>query len=190
MLDRIDAIEPTAIETEAFRHVAEGRHPLSGAGARVHGGRWNPPDSFATLYLALDKSAAVAEFHRLAARQLRDPTDFLPRRICRYDVTLSAVLDLREDGKQRQLGLSDAELLASDALACRGIGEAAQHLGLEGILAPSATGTGTVLAVFYDRLRAESHVRDLDYETWTTPPSMPSGRQGQTVPAGSPRPGL
>lgn len=178
VLARVDAIEPTAIETEAFRHVAEGRHPLSGAGARVHGGRWNPPDSFATLYLALDQGAAVAEFHRLAARQLRDPTDFLPRRMYRYEVALSAVLDLREDAKRRQLGLGDAELVASDPVACRSIGEAAQYLGIEAILAPSATGTGIVLAVFYDRLRAESHVRDLDYETWTTPPPMSSEHKG------------
>ena len=70
LLARVDALEPVVVETHAFRHVAEGRHPLSGAGARVHGGRWNPPDSVATLYLALEPATVVAEFHWLAARQL------------------------------------------------------------------------------------------------------------------------
>lgn len=172
LLARVDALEPAAIKTRAFRHLAEGRHPLSGAGARVHGGRWNPPDSFATLYLALDRATAIAEFHRLAARQLRRPEDFLPRRLYRYELELRAVLDLREPDARAEVDLTEADLTADDAVKCRNVGEAAQHLGLEGILAPSATGAGTVLSVFYDRLRADSHVRELAYEAWTTrPPS-------------------
>ncbi|MGH2824591.1 MAG: RES domain-containing protein, partial [Thermoleophilaceae bacterium] len=35
------------------------RHPLSGAGARSLGGRWNPRESFATLYLALERETVV-----------------------------------------------------------------------------------------------------------------------------------
>jgi hypothetical protein len=69
------------------------------------------------------------------------------------------------------LEFSDAELMAADAKRCRLIGEVAHQPGLEGILAPSATGVGTVLAVFFDRLRADSHIRDLDYESWIGPPT-------------------
>jgi RES domain-containing protein len=170
LVARVDALEPVTVETEAFRHVAEGRHPLSGVGARVHGGRWNPPDSFATLYLALERETAIAEFHRLAARQLRMPEDFLPRRLYRYEVALTAVLDLRQPDARDVVELSDAELQDDDATACRAIGDAAQYSGLEGILAPSATRVGTVLAVFFDRLRADSYLHDLDFERWDTPP--------------------
>jgi hypothetical protein len=69
--------------------------------------------------------------------------------------------------------LSDSELRSNDAAKCQQIGESAYHLGLEGTLAPSATGDGVVLAVFFDRLHAESRVRDLDHEPWTTLPAEP-----------------
>lgn len=166
LLARIDALEPVAFRGEAFRHVAEGRHPLSGAGARLHGGRWNPPDSFATLYLALDRDTTVREFARLAARQGRAPEDFLPRRMYRYELMLGAVLDLRDAAARASLELADADLLAADAARCREVGEAAHYLGLEAILAPSATGSGTVLAVFFERLAPESQVRDVGHELW------------------------
>lgn len=168
----VDAIEPVAFTAEVFRHVAEDRNPLSGAGARLHGGRWNPPDSFSTLYLALERDTTIGEFYRLARRQGRAPEDFLPRRMYRYSVALAAVLDLRDPAVRIGLESSDAELRATDAKSCRLIGEAAHQLGLEGILAPSAAGEGTVLAVlFFDRLRADSHIRDLDYEPWMVPPT-------------------
>lgn len=150
--------------------MAQDRHPLSGTGARTHGGRWNPPESFSTLYLALARETTIREFYRLAQRQGRSPEDFLPRRMYRYDVTLSAVLDLRESSTQLALELRDSELSADNPAACQQIGESAQYLGLEGILAPSATGEGVVLAVFFDRLQADSQVHDLDHETWVALP--------------------
>jgi RES domain-containing protein len=174
LVARIDALDPIALSTQAFRHVAHDRHPLSGAGARLHGGRWNPPDSFATLYLALERQTTVYEFYRLAARQGRAPEDFLPRRMYRYEVTLGAVLDLQDPAARTSVDLGEAELKANDATRCRQIGEAAHYLGLEGILAPSATGEGTVLAVFFDRLHADSQIRDIDNEPWTSPPSHQS----------------
>jgi len=169
LVARIDALEPISVETQAYRHLAAGRNPLSGSGARVNGGRWNPPDSFATLYLALEQATAIAELQRLAARQRRSLEDFLPRRIYRYSVSLAAVLDLRTQTLREAVALSERDLRADDPVVCRRIGEAAQHLGLEAVLAPSATGSGIVMAVFFDRLRADSHIRDLDYEPWTPP---------------------
>lgn len=173
LLARIDAIEPTPFAGQAFRHIAQDHHPLSGIGARTHGGRWNPPESFSTLYLALERETTVHEFYRLAKRQGRDPEDFLPRRLYRYDIALAALLDLREPATRTALQLSDPELRSSDAAKCQQIGESAHHLGLEGILAPSATGEGVILAVFFDRLHADSQVRDLDHEPWTAPPPEP-----------------
>lgn len=173
LLARIDAIEPTSFAGQAFRHLAHDHHPLSGIGARIHGGRWNPPESFSTLYLALERETTVREFYRFAERQGRDPEDFLPRRLYRYDIALAALLDLRDPATRTALQLSDPELCSNDAAKCQQIGESAHHLGLEGILAPSATGEGVVLAVFFDRLNADSQVRDLDHEPWTAPPPGP-----------------
>jgi RES domain-containing protein len=173
LLARIDAIEPAPFAGEAFRHLAHDHHPLSGIGAQIHGGRWNPPESFSTLYLALDRETTIREFYRLAKRQGRDPEDFLPRRLYRYDIALAALLDLRDPAIRAALQLDDLELRSNDPAKCQQIGESAHHLGLEGILAPSATGEGAVLAVFFDRLHADSQVRDRDYEPWSAPPSEP-----------------
>jgi RES domain-containing protein len=170
LIARIDAIEPIPFAGQAFRHLSHDHHPLSGMGARIHGGRWNSADSYSTLYLALDRETTVREFYRLAERQGRDPEDFLPRRLYRYDISLGALLDLRDSAARAALQLSESELCASDAAKCQQIGEGAHNLGLEGIFAPSATGEGVVLAVFFDRLHADSQVRDLDHEPWIAVP--------------------
>ncbi len=168
----VDGLAPTAFSGEAFRHVAENRHPLSGAGARSFGGRWNPPDSFATLYLALERETAVREFLRLARRVGRAPDDFLPRRFYRFSFELSGLLDLREAKARAAVGLSDVSIAGENLGPCQAVGEAAHRLGREGVIAPSATGAGTVLAVFVDRLTMGSFVHDLDYETWEPPRSL------------------
>ncbi|MGH2742674.1 MAG: RES family NAD+ phosphorylase [Thermoleophilaceae bacterium] len=169
----VDGLAPAALSGEAFRHVAENRHPLSGAGARSLGGRWNPRESFATLYLALERETVVREFFRLARRMGLAPEDFLPRRFYRYSFELSGLLDLREAEARAAVGLSERSIASDDLGPCQAVGEAAHYLGREGVVAPSATGAGTVLAVFFDRLTAGSFVHDLDYETWESPPSPP-----------------
>jgi len=166
LVGALDALGPSSYAGEAYRHVAENHHPLSGAGARSQGGRWNPPQSFTTLYLALEPTTVQAEFARMAALQGLALSAFLPRRMYRYEVNLTAVVDLRAPGARRALDLTDDQRSADDLQACQTVGEAAQYLGREGILAPSATGSGTVLAVFFDRLQPGSIVRAVDYTHW------------------------
>lgn len=169
----VDGLAPAASSGEAFRHLAENRHPLSGAGARSLGGRWNPPESFATLYLALERETVVREFFRLAHRMGRAPDDFLPRSFYRYSFELSGLLDLREAEARATVGLTEASIASDDLGPCQAVGEAAHYLGREGVIAPSATGAGTVLAIYFDRLTAGSFVHDLDFETWESPTSAP-----------------
>ncbi len=167
----IDSIATSPFTGTAYRHVAAGRGPLSGAGARSQGGRWNPPQSFATIYLGLERETVIAEFHRLAARSRRAPQDFLPRHFYRYELALAQVLDLRASESRSQLSLGLADIASDDLTACQAIGETAHYLGYEAVLAPSATGAGQVLAVFSDRLRAGSSITDVDYEVWEAPPT-------------------
>lgn len=174
LLARIDALPETSFRGDAFRHIAAGRHPLSGAGARLHGGRWNPPESFSVLYLALEQETTVREFYRLAGRQSRAAEDFLPRRMYHYKVNLCALLDLRSSQARERLDLSSGALAAEDPVRCRQIGECAHYCGREGILAPSATGQGDVLAVFFERLRPDSEVRDIDSTEWVAAPARAS----------------
>lgn len=170
LVERVDALGVVGFEEVAYRHMGAGYPPLSGEGARIAGGRWNPPDSFPVLYMGLDLPTIVAEFYRSAERHGRPPENLLPRRLYRYEVRLSAVLDLREESALRAVELDDADLRGDDPRACQAVGEAAHYLGLEGILAPSAVGSGDILAAFYSKLRGGSVIRDVASELWTSLP--------------------
>ena len=64
--------------------------------------------------------------------------------------------------------LDENLLRADDPKQCQEIGGAAHHLGLEGILAPSATGSGTVLAVFVERLLPDSQLELVKTTVWNS----------------------
>jgi RES domain-containing protein len=154
-------------EGKAFRHQPPAYDPLSGRGARIRGGRWNPPESFAVLYLGLDRQTVMDEFRRLARRQRREPEDFLPRAFYRYDLRLANVLDLREADALEAVGLSVADVRSDRLDACQRVGRAAHEAEREGVLAPSAAGDGTVLAVFLDLVQPPSQIAPTRVETWS-----------------------
>jgi RES domain-containing protein len=83
---------------------------------------------------------------------------------------LAAALDLRPAAARESLGLTEELLRAVDARRCQAIGAAAHYLGFEGIIVPSATGRGTVLAVFFESRRATSR------------PATPLGRPTRVTP--------
>src|SRR5579859_3135819 len=150
----LDRVPRGAVSGLVYRHLGAGYSTMSGEGARVSGGRWNPPDSFPVIYTATPVEAAIAEFRRMAARQGRAETDFVNRRLVAYRVTLNGVLDLTQADNLAALGLTSRIITADDVVPCQAIGEAAHYVGYEGILAPSATSIGSVVAVFP---RSEEH---------------------------------
>jgi RES domain-containing protein len=167
------ALPRTPFSGEAFRHLGPGYSPRSGEGARIQGGRWNPPDSFPVLYLALPKESAIAEFYRRAEREGLPPGDLLPRHLYRYQVQLQAALDLTDATTSEAVGFSEGLVRSDDPILSQAIGDAAHYAGFEGLLAPSATGVGETLAVFPARLQAGSIVDPVDYESWETLPPDP-----------------
>jgi RES domain-containing protein len=153
--------------------------PLSSAGSRLHGGRFNPPDAFEVLYTALGAETALTEREGILlttpgirlARGVR--TGVLLRIHCR----LARVLDLRDGGMRERLGQSLASLLGPWLPWNVGSAEPtepvprplapSQRLGLavyeskrfEAILFPSVKDPlGNCLAIFPDRLRHGSRV--------------------------------
>lgn len=110
----------TSFSARTFRVVPPkwAHDPLSGEGARRHGGRFNPPGQSA-FYSALDPHTAYAEY----TQNLFDR----PGLFCAFDVSSARVLDLRlpdtlaalqlheDDLGARWFGLSDTptQLLAS-----------------------------------------------------------------------------
>lgn len=165
----LDGITASDYEGAAYRHIAVGYNALSGEGARRAGGRWNPAESFATLYVATHRDTAIREFRRLAARQNLSPASFLPRDLFTYEVRMQHVVDLTNEEHVRAAALTADDLRADDARRCQAVGQAAHHAGFEAIRAPSATQDGEVLAIFLDRLLPGSIVRDVSSERWEAP---------------------
>lgn len=174
LVGRIDRLPNASWNGHAWRHVAIGRPALSGEGARIIGGRWNPPRSFAVLYLGSTIPTVIAEFHRMASKQRLAPEQFLPRTLHRYAADLHQVLDLRSDEALEELGVDPGLLRGDDHRTCQSIGEAAFACGREAILAPSVTGRGDVLAIYLERIAPGSFVRDDRAETWEQVPALDS----------------
>lgn len=169
----IDELGVVSFDGLVYRHVAPGIDCRSGEGARQQGGRWNPPSSFPTIYTGLTPQSTAAEFHRLAKRNHIEPAALLPRTLCIIRVELHAVLDLRAAEALKAVALDSGIVLGDDVRPCRRVGEAAHKLGLEGLLAPSATGTGEVLVIYIVNLRADSNLEPSETETWETLADLP-----------------
>lgn len=150
-VDRLGATPWTGV---AYRYTAAPRDPLSGTGARLFGGRWNPKDAFGTVYLATPLAACLAELERAAQAQQLTVPDLLtiPYRLHTIAVTGLNLLDLRRPAALRAVGLTRADLADPDWTACQAVGHAAWLQGLSGLIAPSATGAGDVIALFENRM--------------------------------------
>ncbi len=77
--------------------------PLSGDGAAVHGGRYNPKGKPA-LYLSLDFSTAVLEANQGFAHKI-DPCT-----LCTYEVDCEDIADLRADAGRKRHGVKVADM--------------------------------------------------------------------------------
>lgn len=170
-----------------MRHIARGgryvrvadpgwRDPLSGEHARRSGGRWNPPGSFAVVYLNASRSVARAQVrHKLEPRGIR-PEDLAPEQgplLIETDVPEDRFVDAVTDRGLGSLGLpasypadpSGSPIAHAD---CQPIGRRAWDEGEPGIACRSAAGTapagGEELAHFARRpLRARASERFADW---------------------------
>lgn len=177
LVERLDQLPRGVLEVVTYRHASEGRQPLSGEGARIQGGRWNPPESFPTLYLGMTEEVVAAEFRRLAMRSGRSTADFLPRQLFQIEVKLQLVLDLSDAGNVDVLDVNPADLVSDDLTVCQALGDAAHYLGIEAVLARSAAGAGLTLAVFTARLGPTSVLNASLLRVWQDPAGIPLSRQ-------------
>jgi RES domain-containing protein len=154
LVQRVDQLGSSSWSGSTYRYTAERRDPMSGAGARLFGGRWNPKDIFATIYLATPLLACLGEVRRTAATQNTPVEEMLsvPYLLHTINVDGVKVLDLRTERALAHVGLNLSDITDDDWTACQAVGHAAWFLGLSGVLAPSATRAGFVLAAFENRV--------------------------------------
>jgi RES domain-containing protein len=136
----------------AFRKQSPRYDPRSGEGARINGGRFNPPGSFPALYPCETRGYVVAELTRQGTRNVVGVEGLLPRLLYRYELDLHRVLDLTDPDTRTHLGITKDELVADDWTVCRQLETEAHAVGDQGTRTYSATGVDTVLVVFPELL--------------------------------------
>jgi RES domain-containing protein len=156
VVQRVNDLGSTSWSGTTYRHTSAGRDPLSGVGARMFGGRWNPRDAFPTIYLAHPLRTGMLELDRLAEASGTTPQRLISRgyEVHTIQVAELSVLDLRTEAALAAVGLNLDDIADDDWTACQTVGQAAWFLELQGVLAPSASGEGHVLAVFENRAHA------------------------------------
>jgi RES domain-containing protein len=152
LLDAVNAIGPTPWSGRSFRYTTARRDPISGEGARLHGGRWNPTDLFPVIYLGIPEAACMGELEKAAADNHLDVATQLqvPYKLHTIALNEVPVLDLRVKPSQLALGLEPDDF-SGPWDSCQPIGHAAWFLEFAGVLAPSATGVGHTIALFEHR---------------------------------------
>jgi RES domain-containing protein len=138
---------------------------LSGAGARKHGGRWNPP-RFNCVYGSLDPTTAQEESYAAYDKYGIPRSKMSPRVRVAINLTLQRVLDLSSPTALKTLGVTrkelaavdwEAEMDAGDEALTQAIGRLAFDEELEGIIVPSSrTIGGKNLVLFPGRRLAGS----------------------------------
>lgn len=137
---------------EGWRHLSPRHDPLSGEGARLHGGRFNGAETFPVLYVCRTRPCVVAELQRLGERHAIGVEGLLPRHLYRYDIRLDHVLDLTDANVRGDVSVGLEVLIGPDWTACQQLGATAHAIGAQAILSPSAAGVDDVLAVFVQHI--------------------------------------
>ncbi len=134
---------------------------LETIGSYLHGGRWNRKLQYGALYTALDFETAIAETRRGAEKRNLSLRDLGQRDYVKLRVRLGRVLDLTSTEFYDSLGVSKEAVLQDEAL-CLQIADQARELGFEALLAPSATGSGTNLVIYQEKLAPDWALEEVE----------------------------
>lgn len=165
LLDLIDGHDGIPFAGDVWRIVREERDALQGYPA---GARWDP-GTFDVLYTALAREGALAEIHFHLSRQPVFPSK-LRSVLHRLTVRTTRTLKIADLEALEGLGVSRETYQSLTYDRCQEIGDAAQFLGFDGILAPSARWPCQNLVLFVDRLEPDDlHLVEsepIDWQAW------------------------
>lgn len=136
-----------AWEGDVHRHMFAGILPDR---ENVRGARWNPP-GVAAIYTALKRDTALAEAdYRLSLETVPVHTD-IRRTIYKVHVSLNSVVDLSEWSQLESMGITKEHFTPVDKSAlrqCQQLGGAVEWHEHDGLLVPSARGSGANLVIY------------------------------------------
>ena len=139
---RLESIPVTEWSGTVYRHTFGDRPP---AADNSRGARWSPPETPA-IYCSLSRDTAIAESEHLI--QLYPVAPSKGRKINTIKLRLSRVADLSNWKILGELGVERADFEADDYGATQLVGGAAEWLGYDGIIVPSARHAGMNLVIF------------------------------------------
>lgn len=121
---------------------------LSTEGNRYYPGRYHIAGETGILYTSLERDLAIRELGRHAARANLQGGLAAGK----IKVKLQKVLDLTQAVVLAKLGLPQEALVAPDCSLTQAVSHQARKAGFQGLLVPSATGSGVNLVVFENNL--------------------------------------
>ena len=147
LLDAIDAFRREAFNGEVWRVVREGRDPILGSPSRS---RWCD-GTFDVLYTSFERDGAIAKIHALLALQ-----PVFPSRIRwfanRVKVLAAQTLKLADVPTLARLGVDTERHASRDCSRTQPVPDAADFLGFDGLVAPSARWPCLNLVAFTERV--------------------------------------
>lgn len=147
LLDALDALPRVPFEGDVWRIVRQERDPLQGYPAAA---RWDP-GSFDVLYTSLQREGALEEIHFHLSRQPVFPSK-VQSILHRIAVRTTRTLKLADLAALKPLGVAIDTFGDLNYQRSQEIGDAAQFLGFDGMLAPSARWPCQNLVLFTDAL--------------------------------------
>lgn len=149
-LAAIPALGSTCFSDSVYRVVPEALRGkiLSTEGNRYYPGRYHIAGETGILYTSLERALAIRELGRHASR--RDLQRGLA--VGKIKVKLRKVLDLTQAAVLAKLGLSKGDLVSPDRSITQAVSLQARKAGFQGLLVPSAAGSGANLVVFENNL--------------------------------------
>ena len=156
MKSRLEGLPHETLVGVFFRCVSKkhAKKPFDVSGSLARGGRFNPPNEFAALYLSDSEETCRNEVGR--RNPLAKDSDYP---VFPAQIEIYGVLDLTNDKSRKKLFLRhDDDLVKNDYLNTQALAKAARSAGYKAILTLSATGKGKNLIIFTDMLDATDKV--------------------------------
>ena len=122
--------------------------------SRKEPGRFNT-SRFGAVYLSCEPDTAIRERQRNEGRVEHPCALFV------VSLSVQRIVDLTNEEERHRWGLTRDDLTSDDLSSTQRVAERAFESAAEAILWPSATGEGTSVAVFFERLADASHLEIL-----------------------------
>lgn len=146
LLERLARLQPARWEGVVWRQLPAVVSPTE---PNTRGARWNPPGVLA-VYASLTAETARAEaLHRHSVQPTR-PTK--PQRLHEIRVSLLSLLDVRSLELLAELDIEPDLLKSADMSLTQQMGGAAEWLGHDGLIVPSARHAGSNLVIYVAKM--------------------------------------